>query len=907
MQKRLAAREFRFPLRRATARHYLYALVLVAFALPARLAIGPVEGGIQYVTFFPAVALTAILGGLWPGIMAALLGMMLASFCFWSPFYAFSFEFRGEMLVANLVFLFDGILVCTAIEATHRYYHRVAGMVAERTRMELSLRRNEEWFRQVFDASGDAIFVIDLRHDGTLGRIVEVNETACRRLGYSRAELLRMTPDDINAPEHGTARDPQFLQKLKADGQIRIERVHIARDGRHIPVEINVHLVSLGGKEAVLGVARDVTERKQAEAEQQSILRTTADGFWIVSALDGRVLEVNPAACEMTGYTPDELLSMRISDIDALETPEETRRHMADIMNEQRGRFETRHRRKDGSIMDVEISCRYVNARGGVMVVFVRDISERKRAEAALVAAKAAADVAARTKTAFLANMSHEMRTPLHVITGLGHLLRRDAKGEVERQRLDELCATSDHLLAIIDDVLDLSKIEAQQLELNEDDFRLDEVVDKVMRMIDERARAKGLALAAEIEPALAAMALHGDALRLAQVLINLCGNAIKFTDRGLVRLRIAPRVVAADRVSLRFSVEDGGIGIAPEDQARLFLPFTQVDSSPTRSRGGTGLGLAISQRMVKMMGGSIEIDSRLGVGSVFRFDLTFPRAQRTISRHPAPAVPAHTHFTGRRVLLVEDHPQSQEILLEMLEEMGCEVDVAPDGAEAVACARERRYDVVLMDMQMPRMDGLQATRALRALPAHGQTIVVALTANAFAEDRQRCLEAGMNGHISKPVTPTALAAALSRWLPPLAGAVREKTIADTELSRAISRIPGLEVGPGWLRSPDHVESYRAQLERFSAQHGEDMLRLRESLAAGATEAAHAIAHRLKGIAGLLDAKRVASLADRIARGIGAGARREDVLRDVDQCEVELAELAGAIRVLPQPEPEPAV
>jgi signal transduction histidine kinase/DNA-binding response OmpR family regulator/ligand-binding sensor protein len=519
--------------------------------------------------------------------------------------------------------------------------------------------------------------------------------------------------------------------------------------------------------------------------------------------------------------------------------------------------------------------------------------------------AKEAAEAANRAKSSFLANISHEIRTPINVIIGLGHLLRRDIDEPALKRRLDSLCATSDHLLAIINDVLDLSKIDAQGLKLDRSDFRLGVVVNKAAGMVERQAREKGLALNIKVEPFLRAIRLHGDPTRLSQVLINLCSNAVKFTDRGTVQLGVDCLAEDSKGIALRFSVKDTGIGIDSDDQVRLFQPFSQVDNSPTREHGGTGLGLSISQRLVSMMGGRIAVESWPGIGSTFSFEVVLPRAMADEMRAAMDAPP--TDFGGRRVLFAEDNLLSQEILLEMLEDLGCDVDVASDGIEAVACARERNYDLILMDMQMPGLDGLAATRAIRALSGHRSTTIIALTANVFPEDRQRCVDAGMNGLLAKPVTPVTLAVALGQWLPNLNAPNEQSPLCDTELSRFLLQIPELDIGASRRRSIEHLKQYCELLTRFVTVHGQDMTLLREHLAKGESDAAHVVAHNLKGIAGLVGARTVASRASEIVECLRQNADHAGLASLANACEDDLANLTKAVRALPLPQEESAL
>jgi signal transduction histidine kinase/CheY-like chemotaxis protein/HPt (histidine-containing phosphotransfer) domain-containing protein len=528
-------------------------------------------------------------------------------------------------------------------------------------------------------------------------------------------------------------------------------------------------------------------------------------------------------------------------------------------------------------------------------------VAERTAEIAALnieLAARAGeAESATQAKSIFLANMSHEIRTPLHVIIGLGHLLLRDVESPAQRQRLDDLCASSDHLLAIINDILDLSKIEANELVVDHTDFRLDTLVRDVVRMIAGQAQDKGLTLAVDVAPELRRLELNGDPLRLEQVLINLCNNAVKFTDSGTVRLQVVFKAESAAGVALHFRVEDTGVGIAAADQAKLFKPFTQVDSSSTRKRGGTGLGLAIAQRMVVLMGSTIGLDSRLGSGSIFSFDLVLPRAEGAV---PEAVVASNgTKPVGARVLLAEDLPLSQEILFEMLEDLDCVVDLAADGEEAVACAQEYRYDLIFLDMQMPNMDGLSAARAIRAMPKHADTPIIALTANVFARDRRACMDAGMNGHIGKPVTSATLAAALGQWIGNWSVPDRKVVAEEDELGRALDRIPGLAIGSLWRRSPERLANFRRQLDSFATTYRDSMTTLRRHLVADELSAAQCVAHDLKGIAGLMGLDLIASLAHRIEEGLRAGADESVIIPVVDQCADELTRLGAAILALP--------
>ncbi|MBS0367691.1 MAG: response regulator [Proteobacteria bacterium] len=380
-----------------------------------------------------------------------------------------------------------------------------------------------------------------------------------------------------------------------------------------------------------------------------------------------------------------------------------------------------------------------------------------------------AAEAASRAKSMFLANMSHELRTPMNAILGMTSLALRNAGTPRMRDRLEKIGQASRHLLQVINDILDLSKIEAERLVLEQMPFTVRDVIGNLVSLIGHQATDKGLQVRIDMPPPVGALRCQGDPLRIGQILLNLTSNAIKFTEEGTVTISVRSVEETADHVHLRFSVIDTGIGIAPQDHERLFNAFEQADGSMTRKYGGTGLGLAISRRLTLLMGGQLGVDSQQGKGSTFWLVLPLDRLTGSDDATVTPAHDAEAQIrakhAGTRVLLVEDEPVTREVAREMLEETGLCVDVAADGEEAVTMAARNAYALILMDMQMPRLNGLDATRAIRNQPGHATTPILAMTANAFDEDRQRCLEAGMNDHLGKPVEPTALFATVLRWL----------------------------------------------------------------------------------------------------------------------------------------------
>ncbi|NDY93180.1 PAS domain S-box protein [Ideonella livida] len=673
-------------------------------------------------------------------------------------------------------------------------------------------QREEQTFRhRLMESVAGLFFVINPE-----GRCTYWNSALCQATGYDNAELAQMRPQALFVPSDRPLVD-QAMRQVFETGSSELEAMLLAKDGRRLPylfvsrciehthgpllvgtgIDISArvaseielanyreHLEALvqrrteelaGANErlhredlrlrAMLGLSQVASRLSEAELHEHGL----ATMLSLSQAQQGCLLEVLPGqSLRLLASTPGLVaalkppLSRRLNDWPLGQDLDQQALLRLAVAGEDGGTCLLLGLGRDDVPFDDEDERELQLAGGDFWRILLR-----RRTELALEEAKKQADAASQAKSSFLANMSHEIRTPMNAILGFAHLLRQEPLSPAQTQQLGRIHEASEHLLQVLNDILDFSKIEAHKLQIEAKPFALRASLGRVVGMLRQRAQAKGLGLhlsvAADVPDALVA-----DPLRLEQILINLLGNAVKFTDTGQVSLRVH-RAGVADGEPLRLclEVEDSGIGMDARQQAHLFEAFHQADASITRRYGGTGLGLAISQRLARLMGGEIGVRSQAGQGSCFTLCLPVRLgAERpTLPLPPRPEAPLPS-LDGRRVLLVEDNPINQAVARALLADLGPSVEVAENGQLAVEMALAGGFDLILMDMQMPVMDGLHATARIRAAEAPGQHIpIVAMTANAFDEDRRQCLQAGMDDFLPKPVEPRALQRCLVRWL----------------------------------------------------------------------------------------------------------------------------------------------
>jgi PAS domain S-box-containing protein len=906
--------------------------------------------------------------------------------------------------------------------------------ITERKRAEEKLRESEQLFRSIFENAqiGIGLYKIDSREHVS-------NHALHDMLGYRAEELSSIEQwDEIVHPEERVTSAQRYAELIQGKRETdEYEQHFIHRDGRIVACNGRFQLLrdAVGKPQYLVDLKEDITERKRAEEALQeseqlfrSIFENAPVGIGLYNVRKGQYF-TNHAIHEMLGCTHEDLSS--VEKWDQIVHPDQRARAAQRYRELLEGKYdddewEQHFIRHDGRIVIADGTFSVIRDSAGnpqYLLNTTKDITDRKQAEADLLAAKEEAVAATKAKSDFLANMSHEIRTPMNAILGLTHLALKTELTAKQRDYLTKTKVAAQALLGIINDILDFSKVEAGKLEVENTEFRLDQVLEDLSSIVGQKVHDKKLefliASPNDLPPN-----FIGDPLRLGQILINLVNNAVKFTDRGEVVVTVAPEEQFAGRMKIRFSVRDTGIGMTPEQAARLFQAFSQADTSITRKYGGTGLGLSISKRLVEVMGGEIWAESTYGVGSTFFFtawlgigsneperkrlvpDLSGIRAlviddnplarEITAERLKAFAIrvdsassgeeailelsAADTHdpyqivlidwhmpgldgletggiikqggllkhipkiilitgfgredirkqaeqmgiegfllkpvspsvlyetlvdlfgvariedqsfrerkdrgtvpdATGIRVLLVEDNEMNQQVATELLESAGATVVVANNGGEAVKILtvgdQAPAFDVVFMDLQMPEMDGFTTTRLLRRVPRLHQLPIIAMTAHALVEERQRCLDAGMNDHVSKPIDPDHLLSTLLRWAKPRPQQARDshEPLGTKKMSSEVilPEIAGINLADGLKRVAGNRRLYRDLLVQFAAKQADAAAEISGALESGDIKLAERIAHTVKGVAGNIGITEVQSLAEKLEKALHDGDRK---------------------------------
>ena len=897
---------------------YLAAVVIMLLALGLRLAIAPIEAGLQYITFFPAVVLVAFFGGFRPGMLATVIGIFFSAYVFTPPYWALNIEGLFSSFWSGLVFFIDGIILSFLVQASHTYRKQYQAELAESQLAwgkleELITQRSSDYntllkLESIIQCTDDA--VISLSLDGV---IQSWNPAAEKIFGYTSKEVIGNSIV-LMIPTDNIKDELDILIRIEQGKHIdQFETVLSRKNGSLIDVSATISPV-LNSEGKVVGVstiARDITKRKRAEDELKKKEHLLSEsqrighiGSWHYE-LGTQQLTWTDEIYRIYGVSPD-TFSLNSESFISLIHPEDQPLMLTWLQEcsagENPGELEFRIILPDGSV-------NYISGHGELnyddkhkpisLTGTAQNITVRKQMEMSLILSREEAEHANKAKDSFLATMSHEIRTPLGGMLGMLELLSMKPLDADQTATLDTASASGRSLLRILNDILDWSKIEQGKLEIIPAPTRLDELLQEVVNTYTHVASIKSLGITKHIDARLNTAYLV-DQLRLSQILNNFVSNAIKFTAQGKIEVGITLVDTVASGDLVCFSVKDTGIGISPEVQKNLFQNYTQGTADTARMFGGTGLGLAICRRLATMLGGEISLVSEPGKGATFTLSLNLTRSYLEPElRIPhqldvAQLITQPLHFSGvdaPEVLVVDDHPTNRELLSRQIKLMGLRVTTAEDGRKGIALWRDNHFAMIITDCHMPNMDGYEMTRTIRnieTLEGYPRIPVIAWTANALKEENEKIAAAGMDAILVKPVSMKMLRETLEKWLAPN-GNVDKITV--TEASRPDITTPAQTHSPidySVLNVIIPSKDEQPQLLREFLNHiRTDRIKLDEMLTQKDGAALRSTAHRMKGSCKMVGALRLSSACAEIEQVAASG--------DLNMVQVLIMELENAL------------
>ncbi len=742
----------------------------------------------------------------------------------------------------------------------------------ERKLLEKNITKVKQNFNNFFNMVHDLLLVIDLE-----GKIISINRATLRKLNYCKEEVIG---ESLLTLYGGVNREEakQYIKNL-IHGQFRNTNIpYFTKEGEEIPVETYASKGLWDGEDVIFITSKDISELKKSEEKFSKAFNNTDISISISSFDTGELLEVNNSFLDMMGFEKEEIVGENISDVPLIIDESQRLKLKKEIeKNKSLYNYELKMKTKDNKIRIGLCNIVPIKIMGKeCLLSSILDITERNSIMEELAKAKEESDVANRAKSNFLSNMSHEIRTPMNAVIGYSELLLNTKPTSRQRDYISGIKVSSGMLMSIIRDILDWSKIDNNKLELENSIFNMEEAIDNVVEQMKFRTIDEKVQIRVEREKNIP-YPLYGDSFRLQQVLLNLISNSVKFTLEGEIRIKISILERKSDKVVLEYEVSDTGIGIPEEEIKDIFEPFKQVDNKHKNQHEGTGLGLAICRQLVDLMGGQIRVESKLGQGTSFFFTTEFkiPSIDEVVVQKKKDIADSDIsyifdHLRGLKVLLVDDNEINQDVLKSIIEEVGMLGTVTSSGRQAIEKVKTEEFDIVLMDIMMPGMDGYEATAEIRKMKSSKELPVIAVTASASSDERRRCIDSNIDDYITKPINREALIRSIANLSKDKIKSDRDlqiqvdeklNNIEEEKIYKPSLEIKGIDVEEALSHLNNDEELFLKVLKKFKRNHSKVVDEIRQALSLEDSELAIRLAHTVKGVSGELQAKEIYTIA----------------------------------------------